>query len=172
MFVFPHAYRVLADAVIQIYGILSSLADSTGTLADGLEGLQSQRTTLEKLSSQLRSLEAEPYADQSLTVRTGTAKVQDSRPALSTLLEHLGCSQDNPTGANGQIERLVTTLTRKADANMAQVLKVSHETPEKTRAALRDIGAALSSNSSYSTEVEALQRSIDAARMDLERISI
>ncbi|KAI1627519.1 hypothetical protein EDD37DRAFT_265039 [Exophiala viscosa] len=154
-----------------LHGILSSLTDRNDTLANGLDSLQSQETTLEDMSSQLQRLMVKSHADQDPALRTGTPEVKDSHPALFNLLEHLGCSQDNPTSPHGQLERLGMKLARKAEANVAQVLKVSQETPEMTRTALRDIGAALASNSSHITELDALQRCIDAAGMNLEQIS-
>ncbi|KIV84965.1 hypothetical protein PV11_00710 [Exophiala sideris] len=155
-----------------VHGMLSSLTDRIDTLSKGLEGLQSQRVVLEKSSLRFSRLESTSQADRNLDFHTTIGEAQDDHPALDALLEHLGCSLDPSLSRYGQMELQVARHAHRADANVAQILKLSQDTPEMTRAALRDIAAALASNSSYTTKVEALQRSIDAAKMDLEQISI
>ncbi|KAK4934718.1 hypothetical protein LTR10_024091 [Elasticomyces elasticus] len=155
-----------------VHGILTSLADRIDILSKGLGNLQSQRVMSEELSLRFRRLESASQAERNPEPRTTIEEAQDGHPALDALLEHLGCSQDPSVSLQGQMELQVTRYAHKADSNVGNILKLSQDTPEMTRAALRDIAAALASNSSYTTEVEALQRSIDAAKMDLEKISI
>lgn len=118
-----------------------------------------------------RSFESESQAARNNHVLEAPEPPQDHFPALTALVEHLGCPQDPSINPYRHIERLATKLAHKADTNVEQILKLSQNSPEKTRTALRDVAAALASESSYASDLGVLERDIDAARIDLEQLS-